>query len=40
LKTYDLLADMPNRCAFGGPDMATLYVTTATGELLAGKAAG
>ena len=40
LKTYDLLADMPNRCAFGGPDMATLYVTTATGKLLAGKVAG
>lgn len=37
LKTYDLPADMPNRCAFGGPDLDTLYVTTATGELLAGK---
>lgn len=40
LRTYDLPADLPNRCAFGGPDLATLYVTTATGELLAGKAAG
>ena len=37
LKTYDLPADMPNRCTFGGPDLATLYVTTATGELLACK---
>jgi gluconolactonase len=37
LKTYNLPADRPNRCAFGGPTLDTLYVTTATGELLAGK---
>lgn len=37
LETYGLPADMPNRCAFGGADLDTLYVTTATGELLAGK---
>ena len=37
LETHHLPADRPNRCAFGGPALDTLYVTTATGELLAGK---
>jgi gluconolactonase len=37
LETYRLPAEMPNRCAFGGPDLDTLYVTTAAGELFAGK---
>jgi len=37
LRTHELPADMPNRCAFGGADLDTLYVTTASGELWAGK---
>jgi gluconolactonase len=37
LKTCELPGDMPNRCAFGGDNLDTLYVTTATSELLAGK---
>jgi gluconolactonase len=26
-------ADLPNKCCFGGPGLATLFVTTAGGEL-------
>ena len=37
LESWPLPADMPNRCAFGGADLDTLYVTTAAGELLAGR---
>ena len=37
LRTHDLPADMPNRCVFGGDDLDTLFVTTAAGDLLAGK---
>lgn len=40
LETFALPADMPNRCAFGGRDCDTLFVTTATGELLAGTRSG
>ncbi len=30
-------ADLPNKCCFGGPRLATLYVTTAGGELYCAK---
>ena len=39
LETYPLPADLPNRCTFGGRGLDTLYVTTANGELYAGKLA-
>jgi len=35
LETHPLPADLPNRCCFGGPDLATLYVTTGGGEVWA-----
>ena len=37
LETHPIPADMPNRCCFGGEDLATLFVTTADGQLLAAK---
>ena len=34
IETLELPADMPMRCAFGGPNVEDLYVTTAGGQLL------
>jgi sugar lactone lactonase YvrE len=36
LETFHLPTGQPNRCAFGGTNLDTLYVTTGAGELLAG----
>ena len=33
LESHPLPADLPNRCCFGGPNLDTLYVTTAGGQL-------
>jgi gluconolactonase len=35
LETHPVPTDRPTNCAFGGPDLATLYVTTGTGGLYA-----
>ncbi|MEP4378272.1 MAG: SMP-30/gluconolactonase/LRE family protein [Alphaproteobacteria bacterium] len=37
LESWRVPVDMPNRCAFGGPELDTLYVTTAAGELFAAE---
>lgn len=34
LSSFELPVDLPLNCAFGDPDLGTLYVTTANGELL------
>ena len=34
LETHPLPVDRPTNCAFGGPDLSTLYVTTGTAHLL------
>jgi gluconolactonase len=39
LETFEFAGDQPVRCAFGGPNLDTLYVTTAAGELYAGRIA-
>jgi gluconolactonase len=35
IETHPVPADRPTNCCFGGPDLTTLYVTTATGGLYA-----
>lgn len=40
LSSHPLPVDMPVNCAFGGPGLATLYVTTAQGHLLRTDATG
>jgi len=37
LETHAFPADLPNKCCFGGAGLATLFVTTAGGELFAAK---
>jgi len=37
VETYEFPGDQPTRCTFGGADLDTLYVTTATGELYRGN---
>src|SRR6266851_3413078 len=38
LETHQIPADLPNKCCFGGDDLATLYVTTGGGHLYRAKA--
>jgi len=33
IETHPIPADLPNKCCFGGPDLDTVYVTTAGGHL-------
>jgi gluconolactonase len=40
LGSHRVPADLPVACAFGGADLATLYVTTATGALFAARDSG
>jgi len=35
--SYPFPADLPNKCCFGGPGLATLFVTTTGGELYCAK---
>ena len=32
LETHPVPSNMPTNCAFGGPDMSTLFVTTGEGH--------
>src|SRR5258707_1218779 len=38
IESHPLPADGPNKCCFGGPDLDTLYVTTAGGQLYRAQA--
>jgi len=40
IESHPMPADLPNRCCFGGPDLDTLYVTTAGGQLYRAQAGG
>jgi gluconolactonase len=40
VESQPLPADMPVACAFGGPDLSTLYVSTADGRLLRANGTG
>ena len=40
METHQIPADLPNKCCFGGPDLDTLYVTTAGGQLYRAPAKG
>jgi gluconolactonase len=40
LESHPIPADVPNKCCFGGPDLDTLYVTTAGGQLYRAHAGG
>jgi gluconolactonase len=40
IESHAFPADCPNRCCFGGDDLATLYVTTGGGHLYRAKTAG
>jgi gluconolactonase len=40
IESHPFPADCPNRCCFGGNDLATLYVTTGGGHLYRAKTAG
>jgi gluconolactonase len=40
LESHPIPADQPSRCCFGGPDLDTLYVTTAGGQLYRARAGG
>jgi gluconolactonase len=37
IASHPFPADLPNKCCFGGPGLATLFVTTAGGELYCAK---
>jgi gluconolactonase len=37
IESHPVPGDLPNRCCFGGAELDTLYVTTATGHLYAAK---